>query len=122
LLALLGAALPKTLETLHANRNGFRAAGLWLAAHADPSDPVLDPYYWSHYYSGRVFTEGKEQSAPPGHQPVRYVVLERGESEHVRLTLLPEAERLKDQGRCVYCWSGYRPRGRAEVVIYAVPP
>lgn len=121
-LALIGAALPKTLEPLHANRSGFRQAGLWLAEHAAPTDPVIDPYYWSHYYAGRVFTEGAAPAVPPGHQSVRYVVLERGASEHVRLRLLPEAERLKDQGRIVYRWSGRRPRGRAEIFIYAVPP
>src|SRR5262249_11460095 len=119
---LVGAALPKTLETLHANRSGFRAVGFWLAEHAAPSDPVIDPYFWSHYYAGRVFTEGVQLPAPPCHQPVRYVILQRGASDHVRLNLLPEAERLKDHGQEVYHWSGKRARSRAEIFVYAVPP
>lgn len=119
---LVLAALPKTLEPLHANRSGFRDVGLWLAQHAAPTDSVIDPYYWSHYYSGRVFTEGVPLQTPPGHQPMRYVVLERAGLEHVRLTLLPEAERLKDQGQLVYHWQGRRARRSAEVYVYAVPP
>lgn len=121
LLLMIGLSLPKTLEPLHANRSGFRAAGLWLAENTAPSDPVIDPYFWSHFYSGRVFTEGKALEPPPGHKSVRYVVLERAGLEHVRLRLLPEAERLKDQGYLVYQWSGKRPRTHAEVHIYAVP-
>jgi hypothetical protein len=120
--AMLAVALPKTLEPLHANRSGFRDVGLWLAEHTAPSDPVIDPYFWSHFYAGRVFTEGKPLAAPPGHQPRRYVVLEKARSDHVRLRLLPEAERLKEQGQLVYRWSGRRPNHRAEVLVYAVPP
>jgi hypothetical protein len=122
LLGMIAAALPKTLEPLHANRSGFRQVGFWLAEHTAPSDVVIDPYFWSHYYAGRVFTEGKQPSDPPGHPPLRYVVLERGGSEHVRLRLLPEAERLKERGQLVYHWTGRRPRHRAEVFVYAVPP
>src|SRR5262249_29618739 len=91
LLALIGVALPKSLERLHANRAGFRLAGLWLHEHAEASDEIVDPYCWSHFYAGRVFREGESMEPPPGHERVRYVVIENGKSDHVRLTGVEEA-------------------------------
>src|SRR5439155_750101 len=85
------AALPKTLEPLHANRSGFRDAGLWIAGHSRPWDEVLDPYSWSHYYSGKVFLEDESPAPPPGQRKVRYVVIEESGHEHLRLPRVPEA-------------------------------
>src|SRR5262249_33274477 len=50
LTAFVGVALVKTLEPLHVNRLGFRQAGYWLAANANPGDEIVDAYCWSHYY------------------------------------------------------------------------
>src|SRR5207253_2930234 len=105
-LAVIGAALPRSLETLHANRAGLRQAGLWLHDHADPSDEVIDPYYWSHFYAGRIFSEGMSTHPPPGRQHIRYIVLENGKSEHLRLTQLEEAREQAKEGRVVFRWSG----------------
>ena len=48
MLFLVGVPLAKTVETLHADRDGFRAAGCWLAQHTSPGDYVKDPYSWAH--------------------------------------------------------------------------
>jgi hypothetical protein len=120
LLAVVGSALPRTLERLHGNRSGFRDVGNWLAEHTHPADEVIDPYFWSHYYSGRVFQEGGRTTPPPGHRPTRYVVLERAGLEHVRLALLPEAERLAKQGQVVHRWWGKRRKVWVEIVVVAV--
>jgi hypothetical protein len=122
LLALLvSATLPKTLEPLHWNRGGFRAAGLWLAEHSTLADEIDDPYCWAHYYAGRVFIEGEETHAPPDHVPVWYVVVENAKSQHERLTKVNEVQRLKDLGEPVWRWAGKRKKEEAEVVVYRVP-
>jgi hypothetical protein len=119
-LALIGVALPKSLETLHCNRAGFRQAGLWLFENADPTDKIVDPYCWSHYYAGRVFREGLPDDPPPGHQRKCYVILEQGKSDHQRLTSLEKARELAAKGQPVFRWSGRRGNHDGEVVIYAV--
>lgn len=120
LAALAASGLPKVLEPLHANRSGFRDAGLWLAEHAAAADPVLDPYCWAHYYAGRLFLEGRDLTPPPGHTHTQYVVLERGASRHERLPTLPVAEELARRGQVVYRLAVKRGKKDAEVFVYAV--
>src|SRR5262249_42176385 len=102
LVALTGAGLPKTLQTLHANRAGYHAAGLWLAKHADRSDAIMDRHLWAHYYSGRVFIDKKKPiPVPPGHQPVCYYVVgktkEREQDPTLPQTFLNE-EQVRAKG------------------------
>jgi hypothetical protein len=122
LLALLGAMLPKSLEPLHANRNGFRDAGSWLAEHSAPWDGVIDPYGWAHYYAGKVFLEGVPVTVPAGVTPVTYVVLEGSGNEHTRLPLEQEARRLSQHGQARFHWRGQRGREIVDVLVYALPP
>jgi hypothetical protein len=119
-LAVVAAAMPKTLETLHGNRAGMRQAGLWLSEHADFSDEIVDPYCWAHYYAGCVFREGMPTNPAPGHVPVRYVVLEHSKSEHSRLAGIEEARSLEQQGREVFRWNGKQGKNAAELVVYEV--
>ncbi|HMF14964.1 MAG TPA: hypothetical protein VKE94_21760, partial [Gemmataceae bacterium] len=119
-LGLLIAALPKSLETLHGNRAGLRQAGTWLREHADPSDEIVDPYCWAHYYAGCTLREGLPTETAPGHVPVRYVVLEHGKSEHTRLTGLERARDVAQLGRVVYRWEGKQGKHAAEVLVYEV--
>jgi hypothetical protein len=49
-LILLGVALQS--KPAHASRWGHRAAGRWLAAHADPGAAVLDTRGWAAFTSG----------------------------------------------------------------------
>ena len=121
LLLAAGAGFAKSLEPLHANRGGFREAGLWLAEHSTPLDDVKDPYCWAHYYAGRVFIEGKATAAPDGHLPVWYVVVEQAKSQHERLKGVAEVQVLKELGRRVWSWDGRRGKEQAEVAIYEVP-
>jgi hypothetical protein len=120
MLALIAPLLPRTLEPLHVNRRGFRQAGLWLAQHAAPWDPITDPYCWSHYYAGKVFLEGLSINPPLGVLPIRYVVLEKAGREHSRLPLMSQALELSKQGTPVYTWKGKREKETVEVTVYAV--
>lgn len=122
LLLLAGIALPKSLETIHGDRAGFREAGLWLAEHMEPTDVVLDPYCWAHYFSGQVFAEVTPAPPPPDNERTAFVVLEHGQSEHIRLTLVDKCKDYVKQGQLVY---KARPRRRGhkpvDVEVYALP-
>jgi hypothetical protein len=122
LLGLVVSMMPKQFEPLHSNRIGFRHAGLWLAAHAQPWDEVIDPYCWSHYHAGKVFLEGREPPVPAGTPRNRFVVLEEQGHEHSRLPLMATALALREQGTAVFRWTGKRDKETVDVVVYAVPP
>jgi 4-amino-4-deoxy-L-arabinose transferase-like glycosyltransferase len=120
-LALIGSVLPKSFEPLHSNRSGFRDAGLWLAAHALPSDEIVDPYCWAHYYAGRVFLEGSKHDDSQDNKPICYVVLEQSGNSHLRLTEIPAAKRMAAQGKLVFEWEGKRNKDHCIVRVYAFP-
>jgi hypothetical protein len=121
LIGFLATALPKTLEPLHANRSGFRAAGQWIAEHGAPWDEVIDPYSWSHYYSGKVFLEQESPAPPPGEAKACYVIIEESGHEHPRLPLLPAARDRAAQGHKVWSRTSRRHREIVDVVVYEAP-
>src|SRR6185437_10264314 len=82
LLLLTMAPLPRTLQSLHAERAGFRPVGQWLAEHAKPGDFIEDPYCWTYYWAGRVFVEGKT-GLPTTDPTCFYVVLEESDRKSV---------------------------------------
>ncbi len=121
LVVLALSVLPEGLKPLHANRIGHREAGLWLAEHSHPADPILDPFCWAHYYAGRVFSEGFTPQAPAGQQRTCYVVLESSDHDHPRLPTIGQALALARQGKLVYHWPTDKPQAQAKVCIFAVP-
>jgi hypothetical protein len=121
LAGFVATTLPKTLEPLHANRSGFRDAGLWIAGHSRPWDEVLDPYSWSHYYSGKVFLEDESPVPPAGERKVRYVVIEESGNPHVRLPQVLEAEAERARGSKVWEKESRRRKEDVHVVVYEVP-
>jgi hypothetical protein len=114
--------LPRTLERLHADRSGFRAAGRWLAQNTQPGDFVLDPYCWANYYAGRVFTEGTPH-LPAQQPPVHYLVFEQSPNKHTRLPEHLAAEFMVKHGigHEVQRFDVKRGTDRAAVVIYEIP-
>jgi hypothetical protein len=120
LLAAVLSPLPRTLERLHADRTGFRAAGYWLAQHALPGDFVLDPYCWAHFYAGRVFTE--DVQGLPRHEPlVEYLVVEVSDNKHTRLKEHQSAVVLARYGKEVHRWNVRRGKDRAAIIVYELP-
>jgi hypothetical protein len=118
-LGLAGSALPKTLEPLHGNRSGFRAAGFWLGEHLRPGDNVIDPYCWTSYYSGYLFQE--VNPFPKGEtRGTTYVVVEDSKNPHNHLPLVGKVKQLIDKGEEVYRWEEAKAKGRI-ILIYAVP-
>jgi 4-amino-4-deoxy-L-arabinose transferase-like glycosyltransferase len=123
-LLLLVAAVPlvRTLEPLHGDRVGFRAAGCWLRQHAAPDETVCDPFGWAGYYAGRYFREDspvyhEEAGYPDG--PWNYVVVEKGTNGHSHLVTVARAEELARRCGPPIC-TVPAPRGKemAEIEIY----
>ncbi len=115
------AALPKTLEPLHANRSGFRDAGAWIAGHSHDWDEVVDPYSWTNYYSGRVFLEDERPATPAGQKRVAYLIVEESGHDHPRLKMEQAAKERSKAGRKVWQWKGRHRKEVVEVVVYEVP-
>ena len=113
--------VPNSLRELHPTRVGFREAGLWIAAHADPADEVLDPFCWARFYAGRELAE----TAPPPPAPGRltYVVLDNIYSfdHHSHLPALEIAKREATGYATVFHWPANVDAAQALVYVYAVP-
>src|SRR5262249_902672 len=122
LCTLLAATVVKDMEPLHANRIGFRDAGVWIAEHASPYDEVVDPYCWTHYYAGRVFAEGKAYDIPVDGPKQCFVVVEESGNEHPRLgASIPEAKQLALLGQKKFEYKARRKNEICHVCVYAVP-
>jgi hypothetical protein len=115
LLVLVVAALPGTFKPLHANREGHKHAGRWLAEHVAPDDGIVDPFCWAEWYTGRsLYLVPTDPPAPPA----VYSVLEGDDDNpHSRLPRLQLAKDVAASGTLVYWWPAGPPE-RAEVRVY----
>ena len=124
LLVAACAPLVRTLEPLHGDRVGFRAAGYWLRDHARPDETIFDPFGWAGYYAGRYFRPEadhyfREEDFPAG--PWNYVVLEEGANKHSHLVTVTMAENLAHSaGREIHQFAAPRGKETAKIVIYEV--
>jgi hypothetical protein len=120
--ALLGVltafGLPVLLKPLHANQVGHRTAGLWLAAHAQPADPILDWHSTAAFYAGRLFHD--ECQPLPTSEPVLYVVLEEPQRSSVPDWARPCVDEAVQQGTVVFrCPVELGRNSGQQIVIYA---
>jgi 4-amino-4-deoxy-L-arabinose transferase-like glycosyltransferase len=120
LLALALPPLARTLQPLHSERLGFREVGRWLAEHTPPGDLIIDPYCWSYYYAGRVFSEGCKEM-PRTKPPCFYVVLEESANPHPHLVGVIWAKYWSQQGHEIRRWHFQRGKRQADIVVYQVP-
>ncbi|HEX4608088.1 MAG TPA: glycosyltransferase family 39 protein [Urbifossiella sp.] len=122
LVLIAAAALPMTLKPLHANREGFKHAGHWLAENVKPGDCVVDPFEWSLWYSEQSLYFVPED--PPADPPplITYAVVDdrTRPDEHVRLPRLDAAINVMNDGRStvVYHWPEDVPEAAAKVKVY----
>jgi hypothetical protein len=124
LAAMVASSMPKTLDTLHVNRAGHHAAGLWLARNANAADIIEDEHCWSHYYAGHVFLEHQPIIKPAGYHPVRFVVIGRRDRDLTltwnRQPSVHEDNVVADGGHIVFHWPAHGSVAEAAVVVYAV--
>ena len=120
-LIMLGLIARQTLEPLHSNRAGFKAAGYWIRENGKPGDEVIDTYCWSHFYAGRVMIEEQKNGLVRSSPPVQWVVLEHGKSRHARLNAPDEKELVSSQGQKAFFTQLGQGESYREVVVYKVP-
>ena len=125
LVVVAAAPLARTLEPLHGDRVGFRAAGYWLRQHAGADETVFDPFGWTGYYAGRYFRDDAvlyftEETFPKG--PWDYVVVENGTNAHSHLVTVARAEELaRRSGDPIHAVPAPRGKQKAEIDIYKAP-
>lgn len=113
--------LYRTCEPLHANRSGFKQAGLWLAGNVPIGDEVQDPFCWTHFYAGRVFLEAETKGLPISHPRRKFVVVDRSASKHERLPVISEETLEKLGGKPVFIHESKKRRAGEAVIVYEVP-
>lgn len=111
----IAATVPAGMKTLHANRSGHHAAGLWLASHRQPDDFVLDPFSWAEFYGGDLREPAR---ISPGTTQVYAIVESLTANPHPRLHLMRTALAIAHQGELVFKWPADKPVDEAKVLIY----
>jgi hypothetical protein len=117
----LATALPRDLHSLHEERAGHKACGLWLREHAEPDIEILDSLAWSEWYAGRTVTKWPNPSPTRAMSSERYVIYEpNDQSPHSRLPRYDEAKRLamKPDSVMVYKYPEGVPAEEIVVAVY----
>lgn len=120
LAVVVAAGLPSTLKPLHANREGHKHAGRWLADHTHPdADCVIDPFCWADWYAGRTLYVVRPD---PQGAAVTYAVTDGKDraEDHDRLPRIEAARNVAADGRSVvvYHWPEGVPVEEAQVLVY----
>jgi hypothetical protein len=116
LVVLVASALPFTLKPMHAQREGHKHAGRWLAAHAREGDWVKDPLGWGEWYAGRALYT---IPAPGERAGSVWVIVERGKKgPHSLLPLWEESNTLAAGRTPVYRWPEGGPQPGPAVEVY----
>ncbi|HEV3437312.1 MAG TPA: glycosyltransferase family 39 protein [Gemmata sp.] len=117
LFGIVLSALPFTLQTMHAQREGHKYAGRWLASQMADDDWLIDPLAWAEWYAGRTLYKTTSYQGQP---KVKWVVVEEGKegniSPHSRLPQWELANELKTKGKLVYKWPE-SPKSKSSPVI-----
>jgi hypothetical protein len=122
LVCLTAGSLPFALKPLHANREGHKHAGRWLAEHMKENDALCDPFAWAEWYAGRTLYRTSWNPAPSRNT---YVVVEpNAKSPHSRLPVMDEAKKLAEHPtqRVVYQWPEGAPKDKVQVQILKLGP
>jgi hypothetical protein len=118
-IAMFGASLPRATQRLHGMRVGNHQAGIWLKDKVQPVDVIEDDHAWSHFFSGLLFTEGREPVVEPDVKPKCYIVTTRardGSEDPKRVS-----QHLAKDAKPVYTWPEQSEPSRARIVVYEQP-
>jgi hypothetical protein len=119
LVALLVAALPRSMQRLHGMRAPNHEVGVWLQKRVHPDDVVEDDHAWSAYFSGINFWEGYEPRRPSDNQSVCYIVTTR--SREMNYFSKRVATLITENSKVVYTWPENADKDTARVVVRAQP-
>jgi hypothetical protein len=123
LVCLVAGSLPFALKPLHANREGHKHAGRWLAEHLTAKDAVVDPFAWAEWYAGRTLYRSSGTNPDPSRNT--YIIVEpNAKTAHSRLPVLDGAKKLAEHPtqRVVYQWPEGAPKDKVQVQIVKIGP
>jgi hypothetical protein len=120
LFAIALSTLPFTLQPMHAQREGHKHAGRWLAAKSGMTDDddLIDPLSWAEWYAGRTLYKTPSYHGQP---KVKWVVVEEKDvSPHSRIPQWEKANEEIKKGVKVFSWPEH-PRDKIPTVcVYKV--
>jgi hypothetical protein len=119
MLLVLALALPRDLRSLHHERAGFKAAGLWLRDNAGDIR-IVDPLGWAEWYSGRSLREWPWLN-PTADRELFIVFTPSSKSPHSRLERYEFArDRAEEAGRdnIVFSYPPGASPDKSEVAVY----
>lgn len=117
LVALVAGSLPFALKPLHANREGHKHAGRWLAEHMKGDGALCDPFAWAEWYAGRTLY--RTSWNPPASRNTYVIVEPNAKTPHSRLPVFEESQRLRAHptARVVFSWPAGAPADKVQVQV-----
>jgi hypothetical protein len=122
LFAIALSTLPFTLQPMHAQREGHKHAGRWLAKEIKEGDWLIDPLCWAEWYAGKTLYKTPSYDGQP---TVKWVVVEEGKKDdsanpHSRIPQWEHANQEIKKGVKVYSWPE-KPNGKFPTVcVYKI--
>jgi hypothetical protein len=118
---VVAVALPRNFRSLHEERAGHKAAGLWMKDHVPTDWQIVDPFGWAEWYTGRTLRAIPNPNPYVG--PGFYAVFEpHAKSPHSKLGYYEMARELAAQGQMVFQFPTGVPEGQIKVAVYKSSP
>jgi hypothetical protein len=118
---VMAVAVPRNFKSLHEERAGHKAAGLWMKENVSPDWQIVDPFGWAEWYTGRTLRA--IPNPDPAKGPGVYAVFEpNAKSPHSRLGYYEMARDLKARnGEKVFQFPAGVPDDEIKVAVYRCP-
>jgi len=119
---VLAVAIPRNFKSLHEERAGHKAAGLWMKDNVPAEWQIVDPFGWAEWYTGRTLRT--IPNPDPAKGPGVYAVFEpNAKSPHSRLGYYEMARDLHDRpgAEMVFQYPPGVPADQIKVAVYRVP-
>ena len=118
---VMAIALPRNFRSLHEDRAGHKAAGLWMKDNVPADWQIVDPFGWAEWYSGRTLR--KIPNPNPYVGPGLYAVFEpNAKSPHSKLGYYEMAKELASPDVIVFRFPPNVPDDQIKVAVYKSPP
>jgi hypothetical protein len=113
-------AVPRNFKSLHEERAGHKAAGLWMKDNVPSDWQIVDPFGWAEWYTGRTLRA--IPNPDPAKGPGVYVVYEpNAKSPHSRLGYYEMAKQLADPTKMVFQYPADAAPDEIKVAVYRCP-
>jgi hypothetical protein len=118
---VMAVTVPRNFKSLHEERAGHKAAGLWMKENVPADWQIVDPFGWAEWYTARTLRT--IPNPDPSKGPGAYAVFEpNAKSPHSRLGYYEMARDLRDRhGEKVFQYPAGVPDDEIKVAVYRCP-